>query len=195
MFTRYRTLTGRVLGILAVIYVLLAAPPPGFPAWLMELSEWLGYVLLVTAAFGRLWCLTFIAGKKDKELLAVGPYSVTRNPLYVFSFLGAIGFGLAVKNPPLAALLAIFFIVTYPLTVAHEEKFLADAFGEVYASYRARTPRWIPDWRQYHEPATIVIKPSVIRRGILDAMWFLWLFLIWEVVDFFRETGLVPTWL
>ena len=43
------------------------------------------------ACAGRLWCSVYIAGKKNRELVKVGPYSVCRNPLYFFSLVGAIG--------------------------------------------------------------------------------------------------------
>ena len=195
LFTTHRMLWSRLFGLVVFAYVLLAAPPTFFAAWIVELGELAGFVLLSAAAFGRLWCLVYIAGKKNKTLLTEGPYSITRNPLYVFSFLGAVGFGLAVENPWLAATIGVCFAVCYSTTVAYEEKRLLSIFGAAYAAYSARTPRWIPNFRLYHEPQTLIVCPAKIQRGILDAMWFLWAFWLWEVLEVLRKKGVLRTWI
>ena len=193
LLTTHRTLTSRILGLLVLVYVLMAAPPRLVSASLAEVGELVGFVLLVVAAFGRVWCLMFIAGRKCEVLMTDGPYSVVRNPLYVFSFFGAVGLGLAVENPPLAVVMAIIFAVCYPITVAHEEERLSALFGSEYVTYRASTPRWIPSWRHYHEPPTLIVSPTKVLHGMLDAMWFLWVFLFWEILEFLRETGVLTT--
>jgi len=195
LFTTHRILLSRLFGLVVLAYVLLAARPTFSGYWISELGELAGFVLLPVAAFGRLWCLVFIAGKKNETLLTEGPYSIARNPLYVFSFLGVVGFGLAVENPWLAAVIGVWFAACYPITVAHEEKRLASIFGAAYAEYCARTPRWIPNFRLYHEPQTLIVCPAEIRRGILDAMWFLWAFFLWEVLEVFRQMGVLHTWI
>jgi protein-S-isoprenylcysteine O-methyltransferase Ste14 len=194
LFTTHRTLTGRILGLLVFVYVLMVAPSQLLPGWFLECVELSGFVLLTVAAFGRVWCLMFIAGKKSQELTKDGPYSVVRNPLYVFSFLGAIGLGLAVESLILAVAFAIFFAVTYPIAVAHEEADLLSLFGPTYAGYCETTPRWIPDWRLYKQPQTLVVSPVKVLHGMVDAMWFLWVFLAWEIIELLRETGVLRTW-
>lgn len=193
-FTTYRTFTNRMLGLFVLAYVLVAEPPKLVAPWLTEAGKMAGFVLLAVAAFGRLWCLMFIAGKKNNTLVTEGPYSVVRNPLYVFSFAGVVGFGLAVENPLLTAALVAFFAASYPVTVAQEEKHLSSLFGSAYTAYCTTTPRWIPDWRLYHEPKVLTVCPERIRHGIFDAMWFLWAFLLWQVLEAFRRIGFLHTW-
>lgn len=183
-----------MLGLIVFAYVLIAAPPQILPGWLLECGELMGFVLLTIAAFGRVWCLMFIAGRKSQELTTEGPYSVVRNPLYVFSFLGAIGLGLAVENLILTGVLAILFAITYPITVAHEEATLQSLFGPAYMAYCQTTPRWFPDWSLYRQPQTLVVSPMTVLRGMIDAMWFLWIFLAWEIIELLRETGVLQTW-
>lgn len=195
MFKTRRMLLSRLFGIVILAYVMVAAPPAFFGIWIAKLCEIAGFLLLAVAALGRLWCLVFIAGKKNQTLLTDGPYSVVRNPLYVFNFLGAIGFGLAVENPWLAVVIGVCFVAYYPYTVAHEEKHLQSIFGAAYAEYCARTPRWVPNLRLYHEPGVLMVYPRHVRNGILDAMWFLWAFLLWEVLEEFRQAGFLHTWL
>lgn len=183
-----------MLGLFVFAYVLVVAPSQLVPGWLLECCELAGFVLLTVAAFGRVWCLMFIGGRKSQELTNEGPYSVVRNPLYVFSFVGAIGLGLAVENLFLTAAVVLFFAVTYPITVAHEEAGLVSLFGQAYVDYCETTPRWFPDWRLYKQPQTLVVSPVKVLHGMIDAMWFLWVFLAWEILELLRETGVLRTW-
>ena len=169
--------------ILALAYALFVPAPAAISRGWLDVCEILGFALLIVAALGRMWCLSYIAGVKNNVLVAEGPYSVVRNPLYVFSFIGAVGFGLAVENPILAAMLAAAFAVFYPSVIQQEEETLTQAFAERFARYCDATPRWIPRWSNYHEPESWNINPRRFRAGLLDAMWFLWAFLIWDILE------------
>ena len=193
-FGRFRSSINRVFGILVVFYVLVAAPPNVFAPWVNVSAELLGLVMLCVAAFGRLWSLTFAAGNKDRLLVTEGPYSIVRNPLYIFGAIGAIGFGLAAENPWLVAVLIVFCAAYYPITVKREEKHLLKVFGPEYRRYRYRVPRWVPNFGQYHEPETLVVHPARIRAGIVYAMGYMWAFLLWDALEEFRETGILHTW-
>lgn len=181
----------RLVAAAVTTYVLIDYPPTRFAPWIRDLAELLGLALLAFAAFGRVWCLIFVAGKKNEALVTDGPYSVVRNPLYLFSFVGVIGFGLAVENPLLAGFLAVLFGIYYSCVVRKEERFLDSTFGTAFRDYCAGTPRWFPDLRRYREPPAISVSPQKIRRGILDAMWFIWVFLLWEIMEALHPSGLL----
>ncbi len=187
----HRILLTWLLGLPLLAYVVFTVSPWEHSLLGDLLLENLGFVLLVVAAFGRVWCLMYIGGVKDGELLTSGPYSVVRNPLYVFNFLGALGFGLATKHPEVAAVLGLVFLVYYPRVVAREERRLAQRHGEAFAAYRRRTPRWIPRFSLYTEPETLVVRPAFVRRGLSSAAWFLWLFLLWEIVEKLHSRGVL----
>lgn len=189
--TAHRMFWSRLVAAALVIYVLIDYPPTLFPRWIRDLAELLGLALLAFAAFGRVWCLIFVAGKKNEALVTDGPYSVVRNPLYLFSFVGVVGFGLAVENPLLASFLAVLFGVYYSGVVSKEERFLDSTFGAAFRDYCAGTRRWFPDLRRYREPPTVTVCPRKIRRGMLDAMWFIWVFLLWELIEAFHPSGLL----
>ena len=192
-FAVHRIAWSRVGLAALLLFVLFVPPPKALSGWPAELSELLGYALLVAAALWRIWCLVFIGGTKNGELAMQGPYSVVRNPLYVGNFLGALGFGFAVEQPLLAALLGLLFCALYPAVIVREEARLAREFGERYLAYCTAVPRWVPDWTLYREPPTIVAYPPHIRRGILDAMWFLWAYAIWEFIEELHKLQLLPT--
>jgi protein-S-isoprenylcysteine O-methyltransferase Ste14 len=48
-------------------------------------------VLIGLAALGRLYATAFLGGFKNQKLVTEGPFSVMRNPLYFFSFVGVCG--------------------------------------------------------------------------------------------------------
>ncbi len=58
-----------------------------------ERVELAGFVAMIVSIVGRAWCSLYIGGRKKSEIVDRGPYSVTRNPLYLFSFIGAFGIG------------------------------------------------------------------------------------------------------
>jgi protein-S-isoprenylcysteine O-methyltransferase Ste14 len=171
--------------LFALTYAVLVPAPAAIPGTVLKLFEWVGFGLLIVTALGRLWCLSYIAGIKNEVMVTEGPYSMVRNPLYVFNFIGAVAIGLAVANPLLAALLAAGFSVFYPSVVRHEEAVLAQVFGETYARYCDSTPRWLPRWSNFHEPESWNINPRRFRDGMLDAMWFLWAYMIWKSFEEF----------
>jgi protein-S-isoprenylcysteine O-methyltransferase Ste14 len=192
-FASHRIAWSRLLIVGLMLFVLFTSPPTLTPVWLVELSEMLGFALLAFACLWRIWCALFIAGTKNGELAVGGPYSMVRNPLYVGTFLGALGFGFAVEQPLLAAALGLAFALFYPAVVAQEERRLTVLFGERYLDYCARVPRWLPDWSLHREPAAVTVSPRRMRGAILDAMWFLWAFALWEFIEELHKLQLLPT--
>lgn len=188
--SKSRIVLSRIIIAILVLYILFHQPPDCIPAVILDLSEMIGFMLLAMAAFGRIWCLIFVGGKKNNILMTSGPYSIVRNPLYVFSFLGVVGLGMTVKNPLLALVLAVAFIAYYPFVVRKEEQKLATLFRDEYREYLLRTPRWFPNFGLYSEPDTMMIHTVYIRNGILGGMWFIWAFLLWELLEYVRCIGL-----
>jgi len=192
-FANHRIAWSRAVVIGVLLLIVFSAPSVTTPGWVTELTEMLGYALLVAAALWRIWCALFIAGSKNGELAASGPYSVVRNPLYLGNFVGAVGFGFAVEQPLVAIGLGAAFALFYPSVVAQEEANLARIFGERYREYCARVPRWLPEWSLYREPALVTLAPKHVRKAILDAMWFLWAFALWEFVEELHKLKILPT--
>ncbi len=92
-----------------------------------------------------LWLRGYAAGyvKKNSELTQTGPYAHTRNPLYLGSMLIAAGFAAALLSWPVAALLAVGFLVIYVPVIASEERFLRATFPG-FDDYCRRVPRLLP---------------------------------------------------
>ncbi len=92
-----------------------------------------------------LWLRGYAAGyvKKNQELTTTGPYSYTRNPLYLGSILIAAGFAVALRSWPVGLALTVMFVAIYVPVIASEERFLRATFSG-FDEYCRRVPRLIP---------------------------------------------------
>jgi protein-S-isoprenylcysteine O-methyltransferase Ste14 len=119
--------------VAAALYVWLARPT--WASILYGSAIIVPALLLRTAASGHV--------KKNQEVTTSGPYSYTRNPLYVGSIILVIGFGIASRNVWLAVGLVVIFIALYLPVIRDEENFLRAQFPE-YDEYAQRVPRILP---------------------------------------------------
>ncbi|HWC18769.1 MAG TPA: isoprenylcysteine carboxylmethyltransferase family protein [Terriglobales bacterium] len=83
--------------------------------------------------------------KKNEALATSGPYSYTRNPLYLGSIIIGIGFAIAARNMWIWFLLAALFIAIYLPVIRSEEAFLRSSFPD-FESYTRCVPRLLPRW-------------------------------------------------
>lgn len=137
------------------------------------------YLLVCAAVLGRLWCGLYIAGRKNAELCAAGPYSICRNPLYLFSSLGLAGVVLATHRPGIAAGAWVLFWIFHLFVIRGEESRLHCRFGADFAQYCSRVPRLGLKLSAYTSPPTILVTTRPLLRGFADVSWF---FVTWLVV-------------
>jgi len=119
------------------------------PNWLMLGIG--GGVALVGLAV-RAWSAGHI--RKNAELATSGPYSYTRNPLYLGSFLLGVGFTIASGQPLLAIPFAALFLGIYFPVMRVEAKHLAELFGEAYQAYARAVPLFLPRLSPYRDEKT-----------------------------------------
>jgi len=186
---RPRHLRWLVLALLPI--AALTSPTLGRPEWMHEIFETLGVTCLVACLVGRGWASVYVAGRKNQELVTAGPYSVVRNPLYVFSFIGVVGIGLLSEMMTLLALAVIVFVLYHRTVVGREEKYLAGIYGDVYARYVAAVPRWFPAIRRWCDIDTLEVRPRLIARHLRDSGLFFLAFLFFEVCEYGREIDLI----
>jgi hypothetical protein len=103
-------------------------------------------------AIGILICfvgatLRFISSgflRKEAKLAVGGPYSYTRNPLYLGTFIMALGATISVGAVYLAVAMGFVFFLNYHYVIEHEEGKLPSYFGNSYLKYCELVPRFIP---------------------------------------------------
>jgi protein-S-isoprenylcysteine O-methyltransferase Ste14 len=150
-------------------------------------------LLVSLGALGRIWASVFIAGRKDAELVTRGPYAVCRHPLYLFSFVGGLGIGLATRSAALTLLTLGVLAVLHLRAAAMEERSLAARHGAAFADYRARVPRWWPRRPGADMPDGLQVSPGILWKAFVDAAAFLLLYGLVETVRALRMSGLLPT--
>ena len=101
-----------------------------------------GLVLAVLGQSLRVWAAGTL--HKETELTDGGPYALTRNPLYLGSFVIALGHLLMSGLVGAAVVILPAFWVVYGATIRYEEERLLERFGSAYVEYRERVPRLFP---------------------------------------------------
>lgn len=162
-------------------------------AWQDQLMEWTGFFLVCICVLGRSYCSMFIGGLKNEQVVRQGPFSIVRNPLYVFSFIGVIGIGLQSGRFSIMLFLVLVFMVYYRFVVAREEAFLTDRFGDAYRKYVNEVPRWFPKLSLWSEPAEVVVRPVFIRNTMRDGLLFFLAWPILETLETMQNMHLIPT--
>ncbi len=151
-----------------------------------------GLVLISAAVTGRAWCSLYLCGYKTRTLVVAGPYSMCRNPLYFFSLLGGLGVGLATETMTVALIILVVFGVYYPAVIRAEERRLQEVHGDEYERYLRATPRFWPTFSHLCEPREYIVRPELFRRGVLDAMGFVWMAGAVKLVEALQEHYVLP---
>ncbi len=154
-----------------------------------EALEIIGRAAIVVAIVGRAWCSLYIGGRKKAEIVDRGPYSISRNPLYVFSFLAAFGVGAQSGMLSVAILFLLLALLVFHFTVRREEVWLEASFGDAYRRYRARTPRFWPRFSLWRDEAELTIRPRFFWLTLRDGLVLLLAIPLFELIDVAQVSG------
>ncbi len=181
------------VAILAVIGLSLVTEPVLTGATARALIPGVGVVALVVAIVGRAWCSLYIGGRKKAEIVDLGPYSVSRNPLYVFSFLGAFGMGAQTGSLTFAALFPAIALTVFLGTVRREEAWLLGTFGEDYRRYHASTPRFWPRWSGWRDAPVLTVAPEYFLITLRDGSAMLLALPLFRGITALHQSDLLAT--
>lgn len=182
----------RVVAILFAFVLLMTQSPWGTDGFLPQLLRWVGYFLIIICVLGRTWSAAYIGGHKARIIVDLGPYSVTRNPLYVFSFIGAVGIGCATGMVVPALVIGAVYVVYYRMIVAREEEHLSARHGEVFRDYVARVPRWIPDPKLWQEASEPMGYPRNVYLAARDASAFFLTLPMFAFIGWLQNLEILP---
>ena len=139
-----------------IVLVLLSTEPPSLP----------GILVCFAGATLRFWASGYLL--KDAKLTIMGPYQFTRNPLYLGTYLMAIGASLAVGNIFFFAAATVAFAAVYHFIILDEETKLEGLFGAPFLEYKKRVPRFFPRPFPLSRKAKEAIVPDPI---VVDFSW------------------------
>tara|TARA_B100001996_G_C18659181_1_gene592401 strand:+ start:875 stop:1459 length:585 start_codon:yes stop_codon:yes gene_type:complete len=104
------------------------------------------------------------------KLCTSGPYSKTRNPLYlgnIIIYLGVVLLAGGKYFVPLFFITLIFFTLQYAMIISLEEKKLMELFGNEYQEYINNVPRLFPRISKWKKQDNI-IPTSIIKTLIIE---------------------------
>jgi protein-S-isoprenylcysteine O-methyltransferase Ste14 len=118
---------------------------------------WSGAVRLIGAAAMLVGVVVDVAAMREMHrnraniqphraataLVTTGPFALSRNPIYLANMVLIAGAGLAFGNAWLVLIVAAAVPLISVLAIRREEAHLAAQFGEAWAAYVKRTPRWL----------------------------------------------------
>ena len=113
----------------------------------------IGFILIAIGESLRMWAVRYAGGvtRTTKvgaaSLCTSGPYSYTRNPLYIGNMIIYSGFVFVAGSLnilPMLIITWVFFIIQYYLIINLEQNTLIDIFGKEYKNYMNNVPILFP---------------------------------------------------
>ena len=157
-----------------------------------ELIVLAGLALIAVGIAIRLWATLYIGGRKSSSLVRQGPYSITRNPLYVGSIVAAGGVGAQTGSLIVAVVTALVATAVFWFTILREEGYLEGVYGAEFRSYCAAVPRLWPSLSHYAEESTLSVDTSRLYRTLRDGLWFFVAFPAFGAIEWLQQAGFIP---
>lgn len=137
-----------IVGLTALAIVLNLVFPLGFGFSGMSVA---GGLVIMAALSIDLWAMktlhdgntTIMPHRGSSYLVTQGPFSYSRNPIYVANIMLMAGLALASANGWLLLLAPVNALLTQLLAITREESHLIALFGYEYEAYCRRVRRWI----------------------------------------------------
>jgi protein-S-isoprenylcysteine O-methyltransferase Ste14 len=86
---------------------------------------------------------TFRPDQGTTRLVTSGPFSISRNPIYLGNTIAMAGASLAFDLAWLLLVIPVVTVAVQKLAIEREEQHLAAVFGGTWEAYRRKVRRWI----------------------------------------------------
>ena len=192
-FADYRIAISRVFSIIILLLVLLSKPQY-YGSLLYYVMFVLGNILVVIGILGRIFASIFMSDNRNVNLVSTGLYSITRNPLYLFSFIGTVGIGMVYGSITIMFVLIIAYLIYYRFVISYEEQNLSKRLGASYIAYiNSEVPRFFPKISLWKSEEYLNVNYKVVLQTMVDAFWFFFVILILSVWLKLQDLSWVPS--
>lgn len=133
----------------------------------------IGCLLAAAGIAVRIWGCGHL--RKNQAVVTSGPYAHVKNPLYVGTFLLAVGGVLAAGSPRWPSILVwtvfgpafllVWFAWYMPKKQRVEGTRLQKAFGDEYERYAEAVPAFVPQWTPYAAAAPVRWSMATLRSN------------------------------
>jgi protein-S-isoprenylcysteine O-methyltransferase Ste14 len=188
-----RIFYSRLLAAVALLLLVFTRPAitPEMAAHALFMN--IGLILIAVCVLGRVFSTVFLGGHKNETVITYGPFSVCRNPLYLFSLIGVVGVCFLSARLTFIAVIPYVMYRLYLALIAREEKFLGQKFGPAYEEYCAHTPRFWPKFSLYQVPESMTVYPVYVRRAVRDGLWWFAAYPAIGLVYYLQHIGIFTT--
>ncbi len=136
--------------IIAAVYLGGKFPLPWLPASISNALFAMGIALVLGGLALDLYAIrtlfkhktTVMPTKAADHLVTSGPFSLSRNPIYLGNTILTIGLGVTFANPWFFIAAITAALATNFLQIVPEEKHLAHRFGKPWHTYKKKVRRW-----------------------------------------------------
>ena len=140
-----------LLAIAGGVVLQMAHPLSWVSGSLEDLFTGFGMFFMVAAIAVDLFCFRIMRNHKTNimphrgadHLVTKGPYSISRNPIYVANVLLVCGLAIVLGNSWMFATAALMAIAIHHLAIKREEAHLELRFGKAWRDYRKKVRRWL----------------------------------------------------
>jgi protein-S-isoprenylcysteine O-methyltransferase Ste14 len=133
---------------------------------------WTGVLFLIVAICGRCWTMAYLGRRKRLRVMASGPYSMVRHPLYMFSIIGAVGVGAQSASLVMTFLVALPIWFVFDRAAQYEEAYMTAQFGDIYRGYQSRTRRFWPNPLLWSSPGQTAFDYALVAQTFRDSLYF-----------------------
>jgi protein-S-isoprenylcysteine O-methyltransferase Ste14 len=150
------------------------------------------WIAFAAGATFRFWATLYIGGRKERDLVTEGPYSLCRHPLYLGSLLLGISAAFFLESPLfLGAVLAVGGIYING-TIPVEETVLRSRHTPHYDAYCERVPRLVPRSFVVDSPGEISVDVHRLWLECARASRWVWLPIVGLMMNHFRALAWWP---
>ena len=177
-------------GVISGVSPLHCAPG----TWGFFLFQFIGWLLFISGAVFRWWAILYVGGKKLQTLVVDGPYSITRNPIYLGTYL--LTLSAAVFSQSLLFFVAVLVVsmVYVRFTVRDEERSLLALHQDRFREYCRRVPRLWPDFSLLQSPRAVDVQVTGLVAELRRTCRWAWIPLLCLALSYFRSEPWWPIW-
>jgi protein-S-isoprenylcysteine O-methyltransferase Ste14 len=177
----------------AVVFSGIHAPADSISCYLCSAA---GAAVILTGTIWRSWAMLYVGGRKTKELVRVGTYSMSRHPLYFGTLLVGIGAGIMLQSITWTARYLGLFPLIYLPVIGVEERALRMTHPATFQEFVFAVPRRILPrfssfdpggrFREVHMKAQWnQAKRGLVTLAAIPAI---------ELLQLLRSDGVLPVW-
>jgi protein-S-isoprenylcysteine O-methyltransferase Ste14 len=179
----------------AAIVSLFSAPLVDETSWAHVALQLVAWVCFISGASLRFWATMYIGGRKERELVTEGRFSLCRHPLYLGSLLLGLSGALFLESPLLVIAVCIVAVAYAVGTIPVEEAVLRSRHGQRYEGYAETVPQFWPHALGVRSPAQITIDVHRLWLECRRASRWIWLPLLGTLFTHLRALGWWPRFL